>query len=79
MFSISVEGYGKKPRRKFAKKVPWTGEELSAVKEYFKAHIASKSLPNKAMVAAAQEKYKILKNRKWLTIRAKVRYIYMKM
>ena len=56
----------------------WMKEELCAVKEFFKSHITAKKLPNKATVYAAQQKYSILKQRKWLTIRSKVRYIYMK-
>ena len=63
--------------RKGAVKVPWTSEELQIVKVFFKAHIKSKTLPTQKLILAAQERYPLLRKRKWLSIRSKVRYIYM--
>ena len=62
--------------RRARTKVPWSAEELEAVKVFFKAQIQAQQLPNQRIIIAAQEKYPILQKRKWLTIRAKVRYLY---
>ena len=55
--------------RKHCNKNPWS------IEENFKLNIQSGILPGKAMIEEARKRYKILENRKWLVIRAKVNNI----
>ena len=61
--------------RKHCSKNPWSIEENAVINEHFKFNIQSGILPGKAMIEEARKRYKILKNRKWLVIRAKVNNI----
>ena len=58
--------------RKNATKNPWTPEEMSALKSYFKNSISSLTVPGKTMVEDAQRKFTILKARYWRVVKAKV-------
>ena len=59
-------------------KVPWSKEELTALKTYFQINIKDNILPKQQECAAAQEKFSVLSGRNFNQIRAKVRYIYSK-
>ena len=58
--------------RKNATKNPWTSEEISALKSYFKNNISSLTVPGKTMVEDAQRKFSVLKARSWRVVKAKV-------
>lgn len=56
-FSIFNLEKRKKDERKEAVKVPWTYEENSIISFFFKSNIVPETVPNKAMVEAAMQKY----------------------
>ena len=60
--------------RKHCNKNLWSIEENAVINEYFKFNIQS-ILPEKTMIEEARKRYKILENRKWLVIKAKVNNI----
>ena len=49
--------------RKNATKNPWTSEEISALKCYFKNNISSLRVPGTSMIEDAQHKFTVLKAR----------------
>ena len=59
-------------------KVPWSQEELSALKQFFKSHIKEKKMPGVAECRLSQSQFSILSQRNTNQIRAKVRYIFSK-
>ena len=58
--------------RKNATKNPWTSEEISALKGYFKNNISSLRVPGTSMIEDAQHKFTALKARSWRVVKAKV-------
>ena len=58
--------------RKNATRNPWTSEEISVLKSYFKNNISSLTVPGKAVVKDAQWKCTVLKARSWSVVKAKV-------
>ena len=65
-FILEIDG------RKTVEKVPWSSEENAAIIASFKLNINGRKVPGKAEVEHAMEKYSVLRQRKWSTIKAKV-------
>ena len=64
--------------RKNATKNPWTSEEISALKGYFKNNISSLRVPGTSMIEDAQHKFTVLKARFWRIVKDKVYNLIVK-